>query len=109
MPFLQEVYEEWSAEGLVLLAINIGESPETAEKFMQDNNLTFPVLVDANKVVMRRYSVVGIPSTFFVGKDGLIKEKMIGAFPDKELLEKRLSKILFFSRLSLLAFTVSTK
>ncbi len=93
MPYLQEIYDEWSGKGLMLLAINGGESSSTVKGFMQNHNLSLPVLLDTELVAFQRYNIVGIPTTFFIDKDGVIQEKIIGAFPNKAEIEKRLSKI----------------
>jgi len=93
MPFLQEVYDEWSGKGLMLLAINIGEGSSEVKGFMQNYNLSLPVLLDIEKDVFQRYNIIGIPTTFFIDKDGIIQEKVIGAFPNKTEIENRLSKI----------------
>ncbi len=44
MPFIQQIFEdeEWSDKGLVILAINIGESPDTVKRFMASYGLSFP-------------------------------------------------------------------
>jgi len=94
MPYLQEIYEEWASRGLVMLAINIGESSPTAEEFMQSNNLSFTVLLDTTQGVAQKYKIQYIPTTFFIDKDGIIQDKVIGAFPNKAQIESRLSKIM---------------
>ncbi len=94
MPYIQEIYEEWSDKGLVILAVDIGESPSTVENFMQSYNLTFPALLDINQAVALEYNIRGIPTTFLIDKDGIIQDKMIGAFQNKTQIENRLSKII---------------
>jgi len=94
MPYIQEIYEEWSDKGLVVLAINIGESSSKAEEFMQSYNLSFTVLLDTKQDVAQRYNITGIPTTFFIDKDGIIQDKVIGAFQNKAQIEDRLSKII---------------
>jgi len=94
MPFLQQIYEEWSDRGLVLLAINVGESSSTIEKFMQEHNLSLSVLLDTKKIVAREYNIMAYPTTFFIDKDGVIQEKIMGAFRSKADIEKKLSKII---------------
>ncbi len=79
---------------LVGLAINIGGSSSKAEKFMQSLNLSFTVLLDTEKGVPQRYNITGIPTTLFIDKDGIIQEKVIGAFQGKAQIENRLSKIM---------------
>ena len=94
MPYLQEIYEEWSEQGLVLLAVNIGESPAKVKDFMEKYNLSFPVLLDAKTTVAREYNVSGIPTTFFIDKDGVIQVKIVGAFSNTAQIESSLSKII---------------
>ncbi len=94
MPYMQQIHEEWSGRGLVLLAIDVGESPAQVESFMQSHNLSLPVLLDTKKNVAQKYNISGIPTTFFIDKDGVIQEKIIGAFPNKGAIEKHLSKII---------------
>lgn len=94
MPYIQEIHEEWPDKGLVVLAINIGDSSSEVEQFLQNHNLSLPVLLDTKKVVAQRYSIRAIPTTFFLDKDGMIQVKVIGAFPNKAAIESRLSEIM---------------
>jgi len=94
MPYLQQVYDEWADKGLMVLAINIGESSAQVEAFMQSHDLSLPVLLDAKQAVAQKYNIQYIPSTFFIDKDGIIQEKIVGAFPSKIAIEEKLSKII---------------
>ena len=92
MPFIQEVSEdsEFAAKGLAILAINIGESPDTVKDFMEGYGLSFPVLLDTTKNVSLKYNVRGIPATFFIDKNGIIQDMKIGAFSSRAEIEWRL-------------------
>jgi len=94
MPYLQQIYEEWSDREFVLLTVNIGESPARVKEFLETNNLSLPVFLDAKKNVAQKYNVTAIPTSFFVDKNGIIQAKIIGAFPSKETIERYLSKII---------------
>ena len=94
MPYIQEIYEEWTDKGLLVLAINIGESASTVEDFMQSNSLSFTVLLDTKQDIAQRYNITGIPTTFFIDKDGIIQDKVIGAFQNKTQIENKLSRII---------------
>ena len=97
MPFLQEIYEnqELQDTGLVILAVNIGESPATAERFMEAGGFSFPVLLDIDNSVAGKYNVRGIPATFFIDKDGIIKDVNVGAFASTmEIMQKLANSIL---------------
>ena len=94
MPYLQEIHEEYSDDGLMLLAIDVGESLSQVEKFLQSNNLSLPVLLDTSGVVAQKYRIQYIPTTFFIDGDGVIQEKRIGAFINAAQIEEQLSKIM---------------
>jgi len=99
MPYIQEIYEEWSGKGLVVLAINIGESPSQVEEFLESQDLSLPVLLDTRGKVTQKYNIqiygkYILPTSFFIDKDGVIQTKIIGAFPSKAAIEKSLSKII---------------
>jgi peroxiredoxin len=61
---------------------------------MQNHNLSIPVLLDTERVVSWKYNIKAFPTTFFIDKDGIIQDKVIGAFPTKKAMESRLSQIM---------------
>jgi len=93
MPLLQELYEE-RAEGLVLLAINLGETSSRVREFLRTYSLSLPVLLDTNGKVAWRYNIRYIPTTFLIDKDGIIQVVKVGAFLNKEAIEDDLNKIM---------------
>jgi len=93
MPYIQEIHEDWSDSGLMVLAINMGDSASEVEQFLQEHNLSLPVLLDTKKVVAPKYGIRAIPTTFFIDKDGIVQVKVIGAFPSKAAIESRLNEI----------------
>ena len=92
MSFIQGVFEDkdWSEQGLVVLAVNLGDPPAKVEEFMEEYGLTFPVLLDARQDAAKAYNVRGIPATFFIDKNGIIKDRQIGAFPSQAKIDWRL-------------------
>ena len=93
MPFLQQLYEDWPEDELVLLTINIQESSSQVTQFMQGEGLSFPVLLDSNARVTESYNVTGIPTTFFIGSYGVIQNIKIGAFQSQAEIENILSQL----------------
>lgn len=94
MPYLQQVYEEWSGKELVLLAINIGESSSQIGEFMRSQGLSLPVLLDIEGDIAQRYNIQYIPSTFFIDKNGIIQAVKVGQFSSVAEIESHLSKIM---------------
>jgi thiol-disulfide isomerase/thioredoxin len=94
MPYIQEVYEKWKDSNLVILTINNREEISTVSQFMQENDLSFPVLLDTLGDVFSKYEIRYIPTTFFIDKDGIIKDKRIGSFENAAAIESCLEIIM---------------
>ena len=92
MPFIQEVYNRRSEHGVVILSINIGESPSSVENFVREYNLSFPVLLDREGKVAEKYNVRSFP-TYFVDSDGIIRDIQIGAFSGVAEIEDILNRV----------------
>ena len=94
MPLLEEVYNEKREEGLILLTVNIAESLETVSKFLDEHQISIPVLLDTSASITQRYLVQYLPTTFFIDADGIIQDKAVGAFRNKADIQKHLDKIM---------------
>ncbi len=95
MPFIQAVFESWQSKGgLVILAINRGESLSPVQDYLQSEGYTFPVLLDGDEKVNRAYNISGIPTTVFIDEEGVIKARHAGPFNNAEELENYLSGIM---------------
>ena len=92
-PYLQEIYDEWQAMGLVLLTVNIGESSSKVEAFMQSEGLSLPVLLDSQEKVALKYGIWVFPTTFFIDLNGVIQEVRFGAFQSKAEIEASLNQL----------------
>lgn len=96
MPAMQRVYEEYKEQGLVILAVNstVQDSAESAVSFASELGLTFPILLDIQGVATRLYLVQGLPASFFIGRDGVIREVVPGGPMSEVLLRTRIESIL---------------
>jgi cytochrome c biogenesis protein CcmG, thiol:disulfide interchange protein DsbE len=99
VPFLQQTYESYASKGLVIMAVDqtnsrTTETADAVKNFAASYNLTMPVYLDANKTTMNVYALTGIPTTIMVDKDGIIKFKLTGAFPDKAAIDTALKTIM---------------
>lgn len=84
MPLIQSKYEQYRDQDLVVLGVNLDESLVTIKNFTMGMDLTFPILLDKN-IVRKQYGVYEYPTTFFIDKNGIIKEKIIGEMNEGSL------------------------
>ncbi len=79
MPDLEAAHQERLEAGdLVILGVNQEESAERVNEFVEDLGLTFPIVLDSDAAVRKRYSVLGLPATFFIDRDGIIRARAYG-------------------------------
>jgi peroxiredoxin len=91
-PDIQEVYEAHQGEGLVILALSIGEETDTVQSYVKRTGLTYTIGLDQTTEIAARYRIVGIPTHFFVDRDGILREWRIGSM-SKKTMEKNVAKI----------------
>jgi thiol-disulfide isomerase/thioredoxin len=78
MSQLEPVYQKYREQGLRILAINVRQDPETAQRFVGRLGISYETLLDLDGKVARSYGVLGLPTTYFVARDGTLKGKVIG-------------------------------
>ncbi len=73
MPELQEAYDAYQDQGLVILALNQDEPADVAKAYFVDEmGLTFTPLLDQNSAISTAYGNFGLPTTFFINAEGTI-------------------------------------
>ena len=83
MPTLQYVYGDYKANGLEILAVSIdvGDEAQVRAKvkaFITSLHLTFPALLDPRHEVVQKYRLRGLPMTFLIDRQGMIRAAEIG-------------------------------
>lgn len=80
MPAFEALYRRYRSQGLTILAVSLDRTgPEGVNKFVDDYQLSFPILLDPNGEVERLYSSYTIPMTYVIDKSGAIVAKVDGA------------------------------
>lgn len=78
MKAIENVYQRHKGKGLEVLAINVGQDKATIEAFIKKVGFSYPSLLDEKSSIARSYGVVGLPTTYFVDAQGVIRAKIIG-------------------------------
>lgn len=98
-PSLQKLYERYRSNPDVAFAIvNVWERSADRKKIVKDflasnGTLTFPVYLDLDDSVIAKFNVSGIPTKFYLGKDGRIQFKEVGYLPEEQFMEEATNKI----------------
>ena len=87
-PLLREAMERYGPHGLAVVGIVYEDRSEAARDFMRRNGAIWPAAMDPGLRVADAYGIVGVPETFFIGRDGTIVARQIGQFSAASLEEK---------------------
>ena len=79
IPAFVELQEKYAPEGLQFVGISVDEEgPDLVRPFVKRLNVNYPIAMDDGKVAASYKGHLVIPSTFVVGRDGLIRSRYIG-------------------------------
>jgi cytochrome c biogenesis protein CcmG/thiol:disulfide interchange protein DsbE len=78
MPIIDKYYRQLKKEGFLVLAVNVKQSTEVALAFTAQLDVTFPVPLDPDGGLARRYGVYAIPTNFLIDRQGVVREILIG-------------------------------
>ncbi len=93
MPLLEATYNKYKEKGLIVLGVNYNEDSETITKFVKEMGITFPVALDRDFKVTKAYGVLALPTTFFIDRNGIIRDRFRGEITEEVLSSKVLPLI----------------
>jgi thiol-disulfide isomerase/thioredoxin/outer membrane lipoprotein-sorting protein len=78
MPIVEKLHEDYRAQGLVVLAVDVGENRDTVEKFLKTRTIPYPVIMGDEAGIPTAYGVSAFPTFVMIGSDGKIASHQIG-------------------------------
>ncbi|HSL43917.1 MAG TPA: TlpA disulfide reductase family protein [Anaerolineales bacterium] len=96
MQSIEKVYQEYKDQGFTVLAVNMTYQDNALEvmPFVNEQRLTFPILLDETGATGNAYELRSLPSSYFIRRDGIIHEVVIGGPMSEALLRTRVEAIL---------------
>ncbi len=88
MPLLEATYNKYKEKGLIVLGVNYNEDSETITKFVKEMGITFPIALDRDFKVTKAYGVLALPTTFFIDRNGIIRDRFRGEITEEVLSSK---------------------
>ena len=88
MPAMQASYDKLRDKGFVVLAINELEDTERVADHIRTHRHTFPVVMDHKNKVANLYGVVGLPASFLIDPQGIVRERIVGSLLTESRIEE---------------------
>ncbi len=92
-PLFQAARQQHAADGLEILGIVHDDSAQAAAAFVEEEGSQWPALLDADDAVWTAYAGLGLPTTFFIDRAGIVRAISFGP-PLSGTLDDQLAKIL---------------
>jgi peroxiredoxin len=83
MPQFVEAYDRYHDEGLEIVALNVQESASIIQPFVDDFGIDFTVALDKRGAVSDDYRIIGLPTTYFIDREGVLRAAFQGPFLER--------------------------
>jgi thiol-disulfide isomerase/thioredoxin len=93
MPVFERAQQQYRDRGLVVLGVDFQENESDVQAYLREIGVTFPSALDRGGEVTRQWRATGLPTTFLIDRQGIIRDVRVGAFTDA-MLDERLAKLL---------------
>ena len=96
MPAFRQAFQDYHGQGFEILAVNATAQDNLRDiaAFVEEYNLSFPIALDADGSVNEKYQVRSLPTSYFVDKEGIITEVVIGGPITEALVRARIEELL---------------
>jgi thiol-disulfide isomerase/thioredoxin len=78
MPSMEKLYQRFKVKGLEIVAVNLQEDRNSVQRFVDEYDLSFPVLLDTTGRIGATYGARSIPTTYIVDREGFVLAGTIG-------------------------------
>ena len=69
---LNKHQEEFTKKDIVVIPINVEDTKKAVEKYLKRNKIDMEIFLDPDYSFAESYALIGVPTFFFVNKDGII-------------------------------------
>lgn len=83
VPILNELQHKLAGRGVTVIGVSVEEPREVVDAFVRKHHIDYPVLLDVDGAVSRRYGLIGMPMNVIVDRQGVVSMWKSGAVDDR--------------------------
>ncbi len=84
LPEVAKVSEEFAERGVFVYAVNRGETKKTVRKFLEEQKIDLPVILDHGDKISSSFGVEGMPHVVVIDREGTVRKVHVGAMVGSE-------------------------
>jgi cytochrome c biogenesis protein CcmG/thiol:disulfide interchange protein DsbE len=77
-PALSQAWTRYRDHGVLVLGMSFEDAVPAAQAYARDNAMGWPLVTDPGSRTAIAYGVAGVPETFLIGPDGMVRGKTAG-------------------------------
>jgi peroxiredoxin len=98
-PWMNDMQAKYGPRGMQIVGVTVDRKREDAEKFLASTPARFTVAYDTSGKVAEAYKPKGMPTSFLIGADGVVRAVHVGfRDSDREALEREIAAALTAAR-----------
>ena len=94
MPALAEIQTQYASRGVIVIGVNQREDAGSIRRYLDSIGVDFPIALDPTGESNRQYRVLGLPTTYLIDRQGLIRDAVFGGPMARALIESKLAPLL---------------
>jgi len=87
MPALEEAYKKHGGSSFTVIGVNYQQETPAVKRYLKKSAVSFPIVMDTDGVLSKKYAVLGLPSAFFIDRNGIVVGSHVGALKPEMLQE----------------------
>ena len=73
---LNTMAKGFEQKGVKIILVDVGEDLKTVKEFLDRHKIQFEALLDQDSTIAEKFQIIGVPTFFFVDKNGTVKAAM---------------------------------
>ena len=90
---LEQAWRQYRDDGVVFLGVAYADVEPNSIAYMEEFGVTFPHAPDLGTDISREYEITGVPETFFIDRNGVIRHVQIGPV-SQQMLDELMPQLL---------------
>jgi len=84
-PALERAWRAYRDQGVLFVGVEIQDTEAVGRAYLSEFGITYPNGLDKGGTITVDYGVIGLPVTFFIGSDGIVERRWVGALSGEVL------------------------
>ncbi|MBI5664128.1 MAG: TlpA family protein disulfide reductase [Nitrospirae bacterium] len=78
MPTKDVLYNKMQGKPFQMLGMLFRDDPSNLVPYKRTHTINFPTLISRENEAAKKYGITGVPETFIIDKEGIVREKLVG-------------------------------